>query len=187
MDIIDRRSQAAAQTHNLRGIQILTQNGSAHRSRGRITAIVLHQMGFSRRSAEDAFDSVIAHFCILLNGTVIQLRDYGDVLNDAYGGRGVELEFEGDFVPHGAMSPTGVQILAGRELVSSIIRELGSIRGIFAHIQFNPHGRPYCCGPHIWKNIGEWAGNNLGLNMSPPHARASIPDEWLDSQYQIVT
>lgn len=186
MPIIDRRTQASAYTTNARGISIMTQRGSTHRSIGNIDAIVLHQMGFSRGSTEDAFDRVIAHFCILLNGTVLQLRDYGDILNDAYGGRGVELEFEGDLVPHGTMVPPAVQINAGRELISSIIRDLGTVRGIYAHIQFNPRGRPYCCGPHIWKNIGEWASNRFSLNTLPRRATGEIPSEWRDSQYQIV-
>ena len=187
MIILDRRAEASSHTTNLRGLQILTTQGSTHRSRARINAVVLHQMGFSRASAQDGFDSVIAHFCILSDCVVLQLRSYEDVLNDAYGGHGVELEFEGDFVPHGSGIPPAVQMIAGRELVQMICNDLGTISGIFAHLQFNPHGRPYCCGPHIWKNIGEWSSNLLGLRTTAPQQRVAIPEEWSNSSYQIVT
>lgn len=187
MILIDRTSQTGSVTHNLRGIQILTARGAQHRSATRIDAIVLHQMGFSRGSARDGFDAVIAHFCVLLDGTVLQLRSYGDVLNDAYGGRGVEIEFEGDFIPHGMMVPPTVQILAGRELVSSIVTELGTIRKIFAHVQFNPHGRPYCPGPHIWRNVACWAANNFSLQTALPHARGVIPASWTGSEFLLIT
>lgn len=187
MNFIDRREQAGSHTTNLRGLSILTTLGATRRSRSRINAIVLHQMGFSRNSAANSFDRVIAHFAILLDGTVLHLRDYEAVLNDAYGGHGVELEFEGDFPSHGTMLPTGAQVLAGRELVSKIVSDLGTIRGIYAHRHFNPHGRAYCPGPHIWKNIAEYAANTFSLRMSPPHSRGEIPAEWLGENYRILS
>lgn len=186
MNIIDRRTQASAYTTNLDGKSILTTRGSTRRSRSRINAIVLHQMGFSRGSSIASFDRVIAHFAILLSGTVLQLRNYEDILNDAYGGHGMELEFEGNFPNRGAMVPTASQILAGRELVIKIKTDLGTIRGIYAHRHFNPGGRAYCPGPHIWKNIAGWAGNSFGLSMAPSNSRGQVPADWLSDQYRIL-
>lgn len=192
MQVIDRRAQTSSITQDRNGRSILTRRGSTTRSRERIDAIVLHQMSFSRGSGTERFDTVIAHFAVLLDGTVLQLRNYEDILNDAYGGRGVEIEFEGHFPcggrgHGGVLLPTAVQIVSGRELAAQIVNDLGTVRGIYAHRHFNPEQKGCCPGPHVWFNVGEWAARSMNLNTSPAGARGSIPDSWRDSSLQIVS
>jgi hypothetical protein len=73
--------------------------------------------------------------------------------------------------------PTWREIDAGRQLVKQIKRQY-NIRNVYGHAQFNAVDRANCPGPHLWRNVGHWAIQNLGLSdAGAPHP---IPHGWTD-------
>ncbi|MDX2154212.1 MAG: hypothetical protein SFV54_25960 [Bryobacteraceae bacterium] len=189
LTIIDRTAETAGITHNLSGIQILTRASDTTRELSRINAIVLHQMNFSRGGDVTLYDTVIAHYAVLTDGSVLQLRPLTDILNDAHSGPGVEIEFASPVggypsvqrIRRGAAErPHHVQIEAGRKLVEHI-RGLfpSNLRFIYSHQQFNPTVKGNCPGPHLWYNIGEWA--KLKFALRSEGVSNSIPAAWTDS------
>lgn len=174
-------------THNRRGLPIISRRG-ARRPLGAINAIMLHQMGFDRGDMVDQYDTVIAHYAVLRDGTVLQLRPDDALLNDAHGRASLHIEF----ASYGASSlaceqdvargtvgnriPTWAEVEAGRQLVRHLWAR-HQIRFIYAHRQFNLGGRPNCPGPHIWYNVAHWACQSLGISSqgAAPHP---IPAGW---------
>lgn len=186
--IVDRTSLTAGIANNLRGLPILSRFGT-RRPLTAVNAVVLHQMGFDRGDRPDQYDTVIAHFAVLRDGTVLQLRPIEALLNDAHARASLHIEFasfgaEGLATSEeiadgtaGSRVPTWAEVEAGRQLVRHLWSR-HALRYVYAHRQFNLHGRPNCPGPHIWYNVGHWAAVSLGL--SSEGAPRAIPDAWLD-------
>lgn len=169
-------------------------------------AFVLHQMAFKRRnkgtgqfSHPENYLKVGAHFCIMLDGKIIQLHAMSRMIWHAQGlsPLSVSVEFEGNFPDirgkvwrpkdnnpndptFAKVIPTRQQIDAGRFLASYVQVVLGTSK-IFAHRQSSIN-RTNDPGPDIWGHVGEWAIANLGFDTNARDARVGdgkpIPPEW---------
>jgi len=192
MNIIDRTNFTSQFTHNFSGIPIVSRYGSS-RSLSGVDSIVLHQTDFDRGSFEQAYDRVIAHYVILRDGRILQLRELDVLLNNAYGRRGISIEMVGDFPNEdgnfGTQIPSSEQIYAARELLTFLKAEAttfgAAITHIIGHVQVTQLSRGHCPGPHIWYNVGYWAKENLGLSSALASA-LSIPADWEDSRFEIA-
>lgn len=169
------------------------------RAPGKVYALVLHQMAFSRGNSPTKYDNVTAHFAILPDGKIIQLHPISAYLNASNGFNpgSVAVEFAGNFPntkgkcweakKFGCHKVTQEQIEAGRKLVKHLIKEIG-LTHILAHRQ-SSGTRENDPGPDIWYHVGQWAVDNLGLKDGGPgfwiknriaggKDGKPIPDEW---------
>lgn len=160
----------------------------SYRDPRKLTAFVLHQMAFKRKGRDSgkfsdpsAYLSTGAHFCILLDGRIIQLHPLSRMIwhGNCISPRSVAVEFEGNF-PNikgrwwkeknttfvNKDNPTPAQFDAGRFLARYLKIVLG-IHNILAHRQ-SSDSRENDPGPDIWYNVGQWAVNNLGLQDGGP-------------------
>lgn len=209
MNLIDRTGETRGITESRQrsrrtGEFIPIFRGARTREPGDIDSIVLHQTSFSqsaRGNRIDRYDHTIAHFVVLPNGTVLQLRALETRLNSIAADNGIHIEFVGLFYDDRFTCrmlrrrrsrrelPTISQIHDGRELLT-YLRSLEPIRGqlryILAHRQITTMGsdRDNCPGPHIWYNLGKWAVDTLGMSSARSEARP-IPPSWEDPRFQI--
>lgn len=157
-----------------------------------VTALVLHQMAFSRGSNPAKYDRVTAHFVILPNGHTAQLHPASAILwaSNGFNKRSVAVEFAGNFPSirgrcwkpekFGCHRVTPEQIAAGRNLIRHLVSTLG-IRHVLAHRQSSA-SRENDPGPDLWYHVGQWAKDNLGLSDGGPGFKVEdgkpIPPEW---------
>ncbi len=165
-----------------------------------IKAVILHQTAVAPllppdpSSDSSAVDRIAAHFVVLNNGEIFYTHDVEFKINSAGGRHGIDIEFSGTFSSSNCPPAIGennrlscAAILAGRNLVRELKRQIPSITHIHPHGQVqkfnmngercgprnNPEGRPVCgkldsCpGPDIWVNVGEWAEIVCGLITDP--------------------
>ncbi|GEM_PF-1494445 len=151
-------------------------------------AFVLHQMAFKRTgrisrrySDPESYVNTGAHFCIMLDGRIIQLHPMSRMIwhGNCISPRSVGVEFEGNFpnvkgkwwidtksTVQNKDVPTQAQYDSGRFLTSYLKIALGTTH-ILAHRQ-SSDSRENDPGPDIWYNVGQWAINNLGLTDGGP-------------------
>lgn len=157
---------------------------NSYRDPRKIFAFVLHHMAFKRwnpktkgNSNPESYLSTGAHFCIMMDGRIIQLHAMSRMIwhgNCASGGS-VAVEFEGNFPNikgkwwinkeskvHDKDMPTQAQYDSGRFLTSYLKTVLPLTR-IMAHRQ-SSKDRENDPGPDIWFNVGQWAIEKLGLS-----------------------
>jgi len=191
MQIIDRTHYTRQHTHNLSGKPIISRSAPSRPLRG-IDTVVLHQTDFDRGNSESDYDTVIAHFVVLRDGKILQLRDLDVLLNNAYARKGISIEIVGDFPNeqggNGTQIPTPEQIYSARELLKYLKAEVATfganLSNIIGHVQVSQLSRGNCPGPHIWYNIACWAKEHLGLS-SVLNDIQSIPRDWEDSRFAI--
>lgn len=167
-----------------------------------IRAVVMHQMGVGTWAENNPmFDRVRAHFVVLPSGLVLQLHPISQRMR--YGcGHGnesaINIEFAGNFPTsysngkpvywkpekfgRSVLSPA--QIEAGRALLAWLA---GQVRGlqVGAHRQLE-EGKPGCCGPDLWREVGQHAVDVLGLGEMPTNGGLDIPDDWRGSASPIL-
>lgn len=157
----------------------------------KVDAVVLHQMGFSRGNDPLRYAKVTAHFIVLADGTVAQLHPLNARLSasDGFNSRSVSVEFAGNFQSingkwwkpdaYGVDYPTSAQLEAGRELLR-MLRAIG-ITHVFAHRQ-SSGSRGNDPGPEVWRAVGQWGIEQLGLVDGGPGYAINdghpVPDEW---------
>jgi phosphatidylserine/phosphatidylglycerophosphate/cardiolipin synthase-like enzyme len=156
---------------------------SNYRDPRKLWAFVLHQMAFKRRGPVSkqysdplGYLKTGAHFCIMLDGRIIQLHAFSRFIWHAQciSPRSVAVEFEGNFpnisgrwwidkdsTVQNKDQPTAAQFDAGRFLASYLKIVLGTTH-ILAHRQ-SSDTRENDPGPDIWYNVGQWAIDNLGM------------------------
>jgi phosphatidylserine/phosphatidylglycerophosphate/cardiolipin synthase-like enzyme/N-acetyl-anhydromuramyl-L-alanine amidase AmpD len=156
---------------------------STYRDPRKLWAFVLHQMAFKRRgrtskqfSDPSSYLKTGAHFCIMLDGRIIQLHAFSRLIWHAQciSPRSVAVEFEGNFPNVSGRwwidkdsqvqnrdQPTAAQFDSGRFLASYLKIVLGTTH-ILAHRQ-SSDSRENDPGPDIWYNVGQWSVDNLGL------------------------
>ncbi len=160
-----------------------------YRDPRKINDFVLHQMAFKRQgrinrqsfSDPASYLKTPAHFCIMLDGRIIQLHPMSRVIYHAQGisPKSVAVEFAGNFPnTRGVWGvsrnstlqnrdyPTQAQFDSGRFLTGYLKIVLGTTR-ILAHRQSHA-SRENDPGPDIWYNVGQWAVDNLGLTDGGP-------------------
>jgi hypothetical protein len=213
MVIIDRTTEAARFETNANGTNIISRFGG-RRSVDHIDAVMLHQVTFARASGRASFDRVIAHYVLLLNGEILQVRPLDALLNDSWAGSSIHFEFEGNYPNEDggiwcprtqrdrrgrplceSHLPSPDQIRAGRELIADLKRRLPNIRHVYAHRQASNMQRANCPGPHIWYNVARWATVESGLGLDSVVGRdlrhrvrqeqRPIPPAWLDARFAI--
>jgi hypothetical protein len=175
LTIVDRRAEARGTVETMNHRHIYSGGReNPRRDTSRINGIILHHTNFNSRRIS-RFDSIIANYVVMQDGTVLFVRDLGSALNSVgTDHHAIDIEFVGIY-PHadGAVPPAG-QIRAGRKLVKKLVRDHG-LRYIYAHAHFT---RKPCCGPHLWFNVGEWAVRKLALSTAG--ARRVIRPDWSD-------
>ncbi len=164
-----------------RAIVVKSEITSSYRDPSALFSLVLHQMAFTRSkngvpSDPNKFLKIGAHFCILRDGRIIQLHPISRMIWHAQclSHKSVGVEFEGNFpningkwwkdkdskyiqkdIPSQAQYDSGM-------FLAKYLKVILSITNINAHRQ-SSENRTNDPGPHIWKNVGEWAISNLGL------------------------
>jgi hypothetical protein len=157
-----------------------------------VTTIVLHQMGFAWRDDNPMWAKVRAHYAVQQAGAVVALHDpavrmrYGSGVANRYC---VSIEHEGNYADDGRWYKPdrfGRHVLAdhpelvrsSRVLISSLVERFPSITTIMAHRHIQ-RGKPLCCGPELWREVGEWARQELGLvEGAVLPGGAPLPDRW---------
>ena len=159
----------------------------------KLWAFVLHHMAFKRRggpnkqfSAPEGYLNTGSHFCIMLDGRIIQLHPVSRMIwhGNCLSPRSVAVEFEGNFpdvkgqwwyptdkktgkkIKINEDTPTQAQYESGRFLASYLKIILGTTH-ILAHRQ-SSSSRVNDPGPDIWYNVGQWAIDNLGMTDGGP-------------------
>lgn len=154
----------------------------------KVYAFVLHHMAFKRwnpktkaYSNPESYLATGAHFCIMLDGRIIQLHACSRMIwhGNCVSPGSVAVEFEGNFpnikgswwinkdakIPD-KDKPTPAQFESGKFLTSYLKTVLG-ITHILAHRQ-SSDSRENDPGPDIWYNVGQWAIDKLGLTDGGP-------------------
>lgn len=132
--------------------------------------------GTGAYSDPESYLNTGAHFCILLDGRIIQLHPLSRMIwhGNCLSPRSVAVEFEGNFpdirgrwwvdqksTVQNKDVPTPAQFEAGRFLAGYLKQVLGTTH-IMAHRQSSAT-RENDPGPAIWYNVGQWAIQHLGM------------------------
>lgn len=167
-----------------------------------ITGITLHQTATVLGERPERWRNVACHVGVPASGQIIianglnQVVYHGNALNSSTVGIEIDGHFEGvegdistywrpkskpDRRP---LRPSEAQLEGAREAILWICEEVhkngGEIRYIHAHRQSSKH-RTSDPGSRIWKEVGMWAQEELGLDDRGPTFTAGgypIPKEW---------
>lgn len=163
-----------------------------NKPRGEITALVLHQMGFSRGNDTEKYRRVKAHYVITPDGTIAQNHPISEYLyaSNRLNKQSVAVEFAGNFPStrgkaykpekFGQHELTDAQISSGIDLVVHLMGTV-NLTHIFPHRIANPN-RQNCPGPDIWYYIGEHCKKTFGLQDGGSGFKVGngnpIPSSW---------
>ena len=145
---------------------------------------MLHQTATPPGLADGALDRTKAHALVLDSGAVLQLHPWLVRLKYGSGpwnGRGITVEhranlpgrYQGD-EPRWAgkaaretwdADARRAQVLASRALLARLREELPGLRYVGAHRQIDAPRKGGCPGPDLWREVGEWAIRELGLEL----------------------
>ena len=180
MILIDRTDAAASVTRTRNGRNIYSRgNSRARRDTSHVDGIILHQTAFVSDRIE-RFDFVIANYIVMQDGRVLYVRPIEAALNSVGTDRRcIDIEVVGRYpamsargrVANGPLPPRA-QIQGCRALVDQLARDR-VLTKIFAHAQFRQKN---CPGPHLWRNVGEWAISNL--HLSSAGRGRPVPEQW---------
>lgn len=155
------------------------------------SAVVLHQMAFSRGSDPRRYLGVKAQYAILPDGTTVQLHPWSARLSASHGfnDSSVSVEFAGNLPNEngkwwkgdkfGRDLLTRSQVAAGRLLLVHL--RLNGIKDVYAHRQSSA-SRANDPGPDVWKTVGEFGvkilrmgdgGRGFAIGDGKP-----IPESW---------
>lgn len=161
------------------------------------TAAVIHQTGFfGWKDTNPLWPEIKAHFVVRQDGRV-QINYDPEVRmttgSNAANSFAVTIEFEGNFpntngnaympekfgVSHLEEHPA--QVIAGRKLLADLKALLPNMTAVFGHRQWSDN-RENDPGPDLWREVAEWAKQNLGLTDGGPGWKYGsgqpIPDDW---------
>ena len=170
-----------------------------------IRAVVLHQTGFDTwRESNPMWAKVRAHFVVHRSGLVSQLHPITARMRFGCG-RGnawaINIEHEGNY-PLGwdedgedvyyrpekfgrsRIEDAPEQITAGRALLAYLHEQIPSLM-VGAHRQVDDL-KGGCCGPDIWREIGQFAIDSLGMAEMPVAGGLPIPDRWRTSSAAVL-
>jgi hypothetical protein len=189
-----------AAPYGLRDLTSLAPTGYRKRSRAlsEIRAVVLHQMGVGTwREENPMFVRVRGHFVIHASGLISQnhpitarLR-YGSGAANPYA---ITVEFAGNYplayrdngtpvywrpntYGRSVLADHPEQVEAGRALVAHLRDQVpGLVVGCHRQIEAKKSG---CCGPDVWREVGQYAIDVLGMpEMRPLDSGLPIDDRW---------
>lgn len=171
-----------------------------------LTSLVLHHMAYKAKDEKGNYSNpatyvrVGAHFCIMLDGRIMQHHPVSRFIWHSNGTSplSVGVEFEGNFpdvngkwwYPRNKKTgklmkinedhPTAAQYESGRFLLK-YLQLILNLRHVLVHRQ-SSDDRTNDPGPHIWYNVGEWALTNLGIKDGGKDFKvgtgAAIPASW---------
>lgn len=188
---------------DLAGLTVVDLRASAKRSYRKyvrapsaIKSVVLHQMGCAGwKDSSASWGRVKAHYIVRRDGVIVCNHDPVWCLTTGsnYANEHcITLEFEGNypstrgkwFKPEkfGAhqLRDAPKQVEAGRLLLQRL-HETYPIEYVYAHRQWRKR-KGNCCGPDLWREVGKFAIEKLGLSdggpgWHHPHG-APIPNNW---------
>lgn len=182
----------------LRDLTILSPVGYRVRPRRlpEIKAAVLHQMGVGTWAENNAmFARVRAHFVIHTSGLVSQLHPITQRMRYGCGPANewaINIEFAGNFPTRyhrgapvyykpekfgrSVLEDAPAQVEAGRALLAWLSGQVPGLR-VGAHRQLEEE-KPGCCGPDLWREVGQYAIDELGLAAMKTNGGLDIPDDW---------
>lgn len=166
----------------------------SRRPLSQIRAAVLHQMGVGTwTETNPMLAKVRAHFVVLQSGRVIQNHPlecrmrYGSGVANRWA---ITIEHAGNFptryrdgVPlYWAPAKFGrsvlgePQVVAARELLAWLAVQVPGLQvGTHRQIERKKSG---CCGPDLWREVGQYAVDSLGLPEMSLAGGLNIPDDW---------
>lgn len=160
-------------------------------------AAVLHQMGVGTwRDGNPMFARVRAHFVVKRSGVVLQLHPltcrmrYGSgaanpwaITIECEGNYptryrdGVPLYYSPDKFGRSVLADAPAQVEAARALLAWLAAQVSGLQ-VGTHRQISK-GKAGCCGPDLWREVGQWAADALDLPLMPTlPGGLEIPDEW---------
>jgi N-acetyl-anhydromuramyl-L-alanine amidase AmpD len=159
-----------------------------------VKSIVLHQTAFSGwKPNNPMWAKVRAHYVVRQDGSVLLLHlptvrmRYGSGRCNA---QCVTIEHEGNLPSargswwkperygRDQLADHPAQVRAARELLRMLHREYPSIERIVAHRHISKL-KANCPGPDLWREIGEWSIDELGLVEAKPLSTGStLPPSW---------
>ena len=159
-----------------------------------IRAVICHQMAVGTwRETNPMFAKVRAHFVVHLSGLVTQLHPITQRMRYGCGPANrwaINIEHEGNFpVAYRKGEPAywkpekfGRSVLAAPQVEASralLAYLAGQVPGLMvgAHRQLDEL-KAGCCGPDIWREIGQFAVDTIGLPELPVTGGLEIPDDW---------
>lgn len=168
----------------------------------RVTGIVLHQTAILISSNVERWFGIAAHIGIPRDGKIIlmnplnQLIWHANAFNRSTVGIEISGNFEGiDKKPSTLWEPGGgphraneAQIQAARDAITWICEAVseqgGKIRNLYAHRQASMDRRADP-GSRVWKEVGLWGQQTLGLSDGGPgyvNGGRPIPRDWDESR-----
>jgi len=165
------------------------------RLRSEIRAEVLHQTGFEWRVGNPMWARVRAHFVVHRSGLVTQLHAITDRMRYGCGpfnAHAINVEHEGNYpldyvdgVPvywrpekygRSVLADAPAQVEAGRQLLAWLAEQVpGMMVGCHRQVEIEKSG---CCGPDLWREIGQYGVDVLDLPELPRAGGRDIPDAW---------
>lgn len=154
-----------------------------------IRSITLHQNGFAWADDNPLIPRIRAHYQVMRSGKVAELHPPETRLRSSSNGANAHtvaieiagnlqgepgcdnepdvdcVEVDGWFKPErfGRHTLLDAQVIAARRLIVRLVRQFPQIERIHAHRQFAAD-RPLCPGWEIWRRVGMWAQDELGLS-----------------------
>lgn len=166
-------------------------NRVRRRKASEIRSITLHQNGFAWADDNPLTPRIRAHFQIKRSGKLAEINPPEFRLRSSSNGANahtiaieiagnlqgepgcddeppvdcVEVDVGGWFKPErfGRHTLLDAQVIAARRLIVRLVRQFPQIDRIHAHRQFAAD-RPLCPGWEIWRRVGMWAQDELGLS-----------------------
>jgi len=160
-----------------------------------IRAVILHQTGFEWRESNASWARVRAHFVVHRSGLVSQLHPitsrmrYGAGHANAWA---INIECEGNYplayrsgaavywdpekFGRSVLADAPAQVEAARALVAWLGGQVEGLQ-LGAHRQVEEL-KGGCCGPDLWREVGQWAVDTLGMPEMPAAGGLDIPDDW---------
>lgn len=181
----------------LRDLTILSPVGYRVRPRRipEIKAIVLHQTGFEWAEKNAMWARVRAHFVIHRSGLVSQLHPITSRMRFGCGhgnAWAINIECEGNYplayrgerpvrwkpekFGTSVLEEAPAQVEAARSLIVWLSGQVPGLR-VGAHRQLEEE-KSGCCGPDLWREVGQYAIDELGLTAMPTSGGLDIPDDW---------
>lgn len=176
---------------------------ASHRIRTRdpdeVDTVWFHQTGTASGLLDATLVRTRAHALVLEAGEALQLHPWLARMRYGSGSRGnprgINIEHranlpgryhrgEGrwwrpDLVPPERWCPDErrAQVLASRALLRVLRAELPALRFVGAHRQVEA-AKAGCPGPDLWREVGEWAIREIGLELAPTRGGRDLPADW---------
>lgn len=162
-----------------------------------IRAVVLHQVGFDTwKESSPSWCRVKAHFVVLRSGAILQLHPITARMRYGCGPNGnrvaINVELAGNYplsyragkpsywkpekFGRSVLSDSPAQVEAARALLASLAAQVPGLQ-VGAHRQLEKL-KSGCCGPDIWREVGQYGIDFLGMPAMPTKGGLDIPDDW---------